>query len=138
MKRIFLALAMTATLFGCSNTSDKKADTKALMDEIMQIHNKVMASDEKLMQNKMKLDTLLKNANLPAKDTAALISTKLVAADSAMENWMHKFEPDPKGKTDDEVTGYLNDQKKQITAIDSQITTAIAQSDKYLLKVKSK
>ena len=108
------------------------------MDEIMQIHNKVMASDEKLMQNKMKLDTLLKNANLPAKDTAALISAKLITADGAMENWMHQFEPDPKGKSDDETASYLNDQKKQIAAIDSQITAAIAQSDKYLLKTKSK
>ena len=133
MKKTISAVSLAFMLFGCN---DKKAQKEAALDAVIKVHNHVMSADEHLMKNKMTLDTLVKKDNLPGKDTAVLLRTNLAAADSAMETWMHKFDPDYKGKTDDETLGYLNDQKKQVTAIDSQINAAIKASDTYLQKVK--
>ena len=86
------------------------------------------------MKNKSHLDSLLK---LPAKDTAEKVNMralnlKLVAAEEAMETWMGKFQPEMTGKSHDEVMQYYGEQKKQITAVDSLINTAITESGKYL------
>jgi hypothetical protein len=133
MKKLLITAFIGSVLTGCS---DKKAQKEAALDGVIQVHNKVMSADEHLMKNKMALDTLITKDSSAAKDTAILLRAKLAAADSSMEIWMHKFDPDYKGKTDDETLNYLNDQKKQVTAIDSQINAAIKQSDTYLQKVK--
>jgi len=135
MKKTVIAVFIAFTLLGCS---DKKKEAKALFDDVINIHDKVMGADEQLMKNKMQLDTLLKQDKFAGKDTAKLLSRKLALADSAMENWMHKFAPDEHNKSHDETLAYMGDQKKQIIAIDSQITVAIAESSKYLIKIKGK
>lgn len=133
MKKLLVAVSIGLILAGCS---DKKAQKEAALDEVIKVHNKVMSADEHLMKNKMTLDTMVSKDSSPAKDTAVLLRNRLAVADSSMETWMHKFDPDFKGKTDDETLSYLNDQKKQVTAIDSQITAAIKASDTYIQKVK--
>lgn len=135
MKRIAIAIFAGMALLGCS---DKKAQKDAALDDVIKVHNKVMSADEKLMRNKMMLDTVLQKGDLPGKDTAAMLRTNLIMADSAMETWMHKFDPDYKGKTDDETIAYLYAQKKQITSIDSQLNKSISESDKFLSKIKAK
>lgn len=133
MKKVFTAALIAFILTGCT---DKKAQKQAALDDVIKIHDKVMGADEHLMKNKMQLDSLLKLPNLQAKDTAALLRSNLNTADSVMENWMHKFDPDYKGKSDDETLAYFTDQKKQIAAVDSELDKAISASDKYLKKIK--
>ena len=104
-------------LFACS---DNKKQEKELLDNILKVHDKLMASDEVLMKNKMQIDSLLK---LPAKYTTAqadikAIASKLKTSEEAMENWMHNFEPDMTGKSHDEIMKYYNEQQKGIMAID--------------------
>ena len=41
-----------------------------------------------------------------------------------MSDWMHKFNPEQTGKSHDEIMTYLDAQKKQITAIDSQMQSS--------------
>jgi hypothetical protein len=124
---------MWIILFGCT---DKKAQKEVALDEVIKIHDRVMAADEHLMKNKMQLDTLLKIDSARDKDTAVLLKTKLMLADSAMEIWMHEFDAGYKGKSDEEILAYMSNQKKQITAIDSQINVAIKKSDQYLSRIK--
>lgn len=135
MKRIAIVIFAGIALWGCS---DKKAQKDAALDDVIKVHNKVMSADERLMKNKMMLDTLLQKSDLPGKDTATMLRTNLVLADSAMETWMHKFDPDYKGKSDDETIAYLYAQKKQIISIDSQLNRSISESDKFLSKIKAK
>lgn len=125
----YIGVALTATvLFSCADT---KKQEKALLDSVISVHDKVMANDESLMKNKMLLDSLVKN--VPAYKDSATVYLKLVDdADSAMSDWMHKFDVENKGKSHTEVMDYLGDQKKKITAIDAQINTAVTQSNKYL------
>jgi len=135
MKKLFTVTLIAFILAGCT---DKKAQKQAALDDVIKIHDKVMAADEHLMKNKMQLDSLLKLTNFPAKDTAVLLRSNLNIADSAMENWMHKFDPDYKAKSDDETLTYFTSQKKQIAAIDSELNRTITASDKYLQKLKTK
>jgi PBP1b-binding outer membrane lipoprotein LpoB len=135
MKRILLILLTTSVLFGCSN---KKAEKSAIMKDVMNVHEKVMEVDGQVIANRMKLDTLLKDNTLAAKDTALQLNKKLAAAEDAMENWMHKFDYEQKGKSDEEVITYMNGQKKLIMAIDSELNVAVKESNAYLKKIKSK
>ena len=136
MKKIALLVITCITLAACT---DKKAQQKALLDDIIKVHDRVMGADEQLVNNKMKLDTLLKTKALTdSNGTVTALIANMNNADNAMENWMHKFDPDHTGKSADETVTYFTDQKKQIMAIDSQITAAINRSNKYLIKTKTK
>jgi hypothetical protein len=137
VKKIFLLALLVVTLNACT---DNKAEEKALLNDVIKIHDKVMMADEALMKNKMQLDTISKQVSPIANDNATIksLSKKLVDADTAMENWMHKFDPDFTGKSHDDIMNYLNQQKKQIVAIDSQIKVAVNESDNYLKNIKRK
>lgn len=134
MKKIVLIAVTALAISACSH--DKKQE-KATLDQILAIHDKVMGSDELLMKNKMQLDTLLKQKTADSVEVKAL-SSKLTAAEDAMDGWMHKFEPDVTGKSHDQIITYYSDQKKQIMAVDSQLNTAITLSVQYLQKTKKK
>lgn len=126
-KYIGIVLSLTI-LLGCA---DNKKQEKLLLDSVIAVHDKVMANDEHLMKNKMLLDSMVKN--IPDIKESAKGCLKLVDdADSAMSNWMHKFDVENKGKSHQEIIDYLGDQKKKISAIDTQINNAIIESDKYL------
>jgi hypothetical protein len=133
MKKIIISIFITFALFGCS---DKKAQVKAVLDSILTVHDKVMSADGKLMDNKLKLDTLLKLKVAAGKDSVKMLIIKLATADSAMDIWMNSFKSEYKGKTDEETATYMRDQKKLIMSIDSQIKAAVSESNKYLLKIK--
>lgn len=130
-KYIGIVLSLTI-LLGCA---DNKRQEKLLLDSVIAVHDKVMANDEHLMKNKMLLDSMVKN--IPDIKDSAKVCLKLVDdADSAMSDWMHKFDVENKGKSHQEIIDYLSNQKKKITAIDSQINSAINESDKYLNQYK--
>jgi hypothetical protein len=127
--KLISVILLTALAF-CS-CKDGAKEEKAQFTEILKVHDKLMANDDALMKNKMKLDSLLK---LKLKDSLEIkaADTKLSSADDAMGTWMHHFNPDVSGKSHDEVMKYYADQKKQIMAVDSQINSAITESGKYL------
>lgn len=135
MNKTILAAICIFVIAGCSN---KKLETQKMFDTVMQVHEKVMHADEQLTNNKMQLDTILKQGNPAIKDSVLLLSRQLTDADDAMNNWMHKFDPDFKGKNDDDKLNYVTSQKKQIVAIDLSINNAINASGKYLKKLKKK
>lgn len=130
MKKYILAVLSAAALMGCG---DAKKQEKLLLDSVIAIHDKVMASDEHLMKNKMILDSLIKHDSTTINKDSAKVYLKLVDdADNAMSDWMHKFDAENKGKSHQEIIDYLTDQQKKITIIDSQINIAVNSSNKYL------
>jgi hypothetical protein len=135
MKKISIAALLVVIWMGCT---DQKSQKKAILDEVLSVHDKVMGAEGQLVKNKMQLDTLIKKQNLSAKDTAFILRAKLMAADSVMDTWMHNFDYEQKGKSNDETIAYMKIQKKKIMEVDSQINQAVAEANKYLVKVKSK
>ncbi|MET3499818.1 MULTISPECIES: hypothetical protein [Mucilaginibacter] len=136
MKKHLFAAAGVALLLGCTDTKKQEKD---LLNQVIAVHDKVMANDEQLMKNKMLLDSLVKN-NAPNinKDTAKVYLKLVDDADNAMSDWMHKFDAENKGKSHQEIMDYLEAQKKLISKIDTQINVAVTGSTKYITQIPAK
>ncbi len=110
------------------------------MDDILATHEKVMAAEDKAMTNKMRLDSLVKiNQLLPAglakpQTDFKQLSDSLNTASEAMENWMHKFDPDYKGRSHADVMKYLENERLKINIIQGRLDSAIARSAKLLAR----
>lgn len=134
MKKLLIAAFAVFALSACNDGKDQE---KALQDEVIKIHDKVMGNDNRLMDNKMKIDTLL----TATKDTAqkaelTRLNSQLITSEEAMETWMQNFNPDQANKSHEEKVAYLTDQKKQVLKIDSLMNAAIDKSTKYLNTIK--
>jgi hypothetical protein len=136
MKKIFAAVSLVSVvLFSCTDTKKQEKD---LFNEVIKVHDQVMAKEEVLMTNKMQLDTLIKENKKPEINAAATQMVKqLDSVDTRMENWMHNFDAENKGKSHSEIITYLTDQKKQIDAIDKQFNTTIAASSTFIKQNKN-
>jgi hypothetical protein len=140
-----LSPLIIAVLLLCYSCKDNvKQQKKAALDSVLAIHDKVMADEGALMDHKLLLDSLSKTPLTGITDTVAekqrikLLSKKLDDADQLMENWMQKFQPDPKGISPDATITYMADQKKKVTKIDSQMKAAVQEADAYLKNIKKK
>jgi succinate dehydrogenase flavin-adding protein (antitoxin of CptAB toxin-antitoxin module) len=134
-KYLFIALGATLML-ACTDTKKQEKD---LLNQVIAVHDKVMANDEQLMKNKMLLDSLVKhNAPNINKDTAQVYLKLVDDADNAMSDWMHKFDAETKGKSHQEIMDYLEAQKKLISKIDTQINVAVTGSTKYITQIPVK
>lgn len=134
MKNLFIAAFAVFALSACNDGKDQE---KALQDEVIKIHDKVMGNDNSLMDNKMKIDTLITTTTDTAQKAQLVrLNAELMVAEQAMENWMQKFDPEQGNKSHDEKVAYLTSQKKQIMTIDSLMNVAIDKSTAYLNTIK--
>lgn len=124
-----------------------KEDYKTVRDEVMKFHDEVMVDQSTVVNNQMKLDTLLKDLKglkqrFPEVDTAKekVAITGLIAdltkAEDGMNDWMHKFEPDVTGKSNEVAVQYFKAEKAKIAAVDSLYKKEIKSSGDYLSKFK--
>jgi hypothetical protein len=133
MKKIFFAAFIALAFIACN---DPKAEEKAVLNDVIKLHDKAMGFDEQLMHNKMQLDTLLLKAkNDEAKGKIKELTAKLGKAEAAMEMWMQSFDLEKKG-THQEIMNYLTTQKKEITIVDSSLKAAVKMSGEYLKPFK--
>jgi putative SOS response-associated peptidase YedK len=129
-KILIAALLIACTFSACK---DEKAEEKKTMDDVIKIHDKVMGKSEMIVQYKATLDSLTKVTTDSVMMVKAVnLKKDLTTADAAMEDWMHKFNPDFTGKSHTDVMVYLQDQQVQIKRVDSLITNAIDKTGKYL------
>ena len=134
MKKLFIAAFAVFALSACNDGKDQE---KALQDEVIKIHDKVMGADNHLMDNKMKIDTLLTTTTDTAqKAELTRLKAELLVSEQAMENWMQNFDPEKGSKSHEDKVTYLTDQKKQIITIDSLMNAAIDKSTQYLNTIK--
>ena len=134
MKKLIIAAFAVFALSACNDGKDQE---KALQDEVIKIHDKVMANDSRLMDNKMKIDTLISTVNdTTQKADLTQLNAELVKSEQAMEIWMQNFDPEKGSKSHEEKVAYLTDQKKQIVTIDSLMNAAIDKSTQYLNTLK--
>jgi uncharacterized lipoprotein NlpE involved in copper resistance len=134
-KALFIALT-GFILLGCNN---EKQQEKALLDQVIKVHDKVMAADEVVMKDKNQLIVLSKtDTTAVAKDSIAHYVNLLAVADDTMMNWMNNFNPDFTGKSHTEIMNYLGKQQQQVTKIDTKLDSIVSVSNQYLLKIKAK
>lgn len=142
--KIFLAVLACATVaISCTQSANYKDER----DEVMKFHDVVMADHGVLVNNQMKLDTMLHDLpalkiKYPALDTAkekVVMTTtldRLNKAEDLMNDWMHKFEPDVTGKSNEDAVKYFKAERAKIGKVDSLYKAEIKSSDDYLAQFK--
>jgi hypothetical protein len=143
---MLLAICSFIFISACKN----KVDYTDTQKQVLAIHEKVMADGGKAEGKEMQFNALLKSGlkkikvRQPALDTAAArvqiisLNKKLTDADDQMESWMHAYNNDFKGKTDQETLDYFNDQKARVAKLDSLYQSTLKLSDDYLKQLNIK
>ncbi|WP_316843702.1 hypothetical protein [Pedobacter psychrodurus] len=139
MNRLNVALLCLITIFFISCKTEP--DSKAIRQEVLNIHDKLMIDGEKVIKNKMKLDALLVSDQIKLSPDSALqkqkindLITRLNAADEKMMDWMHFFKDDFKGKTAQEDLDYYKSEMVKIRAVEDGYIKVTRASDS-LIKV---
>jgi len=143
MKAILALFALAVIAGSCTPAADYKSER----DEVMKFHDVVMEDHGKLVDNQMKLDTLIKSLSsvktkYPAIDTLKEKKAmkdalqRLNTAEELMNDWMHKFEPDVTGKSDADAVAYFKAERIKIGRIDSIYKAEIRLSGDYLSKFR--
>lgn len=134
---------MAIVVVACNSAQNKETDYKAVRDEVMKYHDVVMADHGLVINNQMKLDTLVKDLRalklsfpevdtLKEKEAINAMIKELSAAEESMNDWMRNFEPDVTGKSNEVAVQYFKDEKAKIAAVDSLYKKEIVLSNAYL------
>jgi hypothetical protein len=143
MKLFLAAIVLITGAFACTQTQNYKSER----DEVMKFHDVVMEDHGIIVNNQMKLDSMLKNmaalkTRFPSADTVkekVVIKAnleRLTSAEELMNDWMHKFEPDVTGKSNEDAIKYFRAERIKIGRIDSLYKAEIQSSDAYLKQFK--
>jgi hypothetical protein len=154
MLRIFKPGALIVlTVLACTlslNSCDNKTHYDKVRKQVLDLHDKVMADGGKAENYEMQFDTLLKSGlkqlkiSQPSLDTAVartqiqILNKNLGNADNQMENWMHAYNNNFKGKSDQETFHYFTAEKLKIAHIDSIYNETIKPAYNYLEKLNIK
>ena len=134
---------LLVALASCS----QQVDYKGSRDEVIKVHDIVMADQGKVVDQQMKLDEMLKDMSalkaknpnidtLQERDSITIVRDRLVGAEEAMSTWMHEFEPDVTGKSNEEAIAYFNSEKQKIQKVDTLFKVELKRAEAYLSKFK--
>lgn len=143
MKKLITVCSIAIATISCK----PKADVNKVKEETMELHDVVMANHGKIIDNQMKIDTLLKDLNdlkvkFPAIDTAVekaemtKLLENLVKAEESMNDWMHNFNADYQNKPDTAILNYYQKEYNKISKVDQLYKNEIKKSSTYLAKFK--
>jgi hypothetical protein len=124
-----------------------QTDYKEARDEVIKLHDVVMADQGKVVSREIQISGMLKDLKeikvrnpridtIAEKDSLLAIHSRLTKADEAMNDWMHKFEPDVTGKSNEEAVEYFQSEKLKIQRVDTMFKQEIQSADAYLSKFK--
>ncbi len=142
MKKIIYALCFAIAIQGCQ----PEVNYKTVRQEVIVLHDDLMANEDKLMNVKMSLDTLALTglAKIKAQhagyDTAAvhaqitILTTKLDSLSNQMSKWMEHFRSDVEGKSNAEAVAYFEQEKVKVKKLDSLYKVTLSESETYLKK----
>lgn len=141
MKTYFIPVLLSSLFIYSCNSSENKYDNKALQDSVIAIHDEVMPLMGGFVRNSIKIDSILVDlqsykAQNPDLDTAQArvdlsdLKVKLDAAATSMSDWMHEFETEHEGKTEEEVKKYLDNELVRIQKVKEKFNTASESNSK--------
>lgn len=143
---LLLVLISAVLILSCKS----ERNYKVVREEVIEIHNNVMADGEQAARYRMILDSLSKiklkvnTDHQLATDTAAdqkkisMLIAKLNKADENMMEWMQRFEPDTEGKSNAEAIQYFEAEMIKIKRLDLEYEAVLKASDTYLKKFNIK
>lgn len=110
-------------------------DANAVKKEVLNIHDKLMMDGEKVVKNRIKLDSILKSGRIKSLEDSlkmANLINQLNKADERMMDWMHFFKDDFRGKNEQENMAYYKLQMIKVRAIEDQYIQVTKVSDSVL------
>ncbi|PWS33531.1 hypothetical protein DF947_02605 [Pedobacter paludis] len=110
-------------------------DAQAVKKEVLNIHDKLMMDGEKVVKNKMKLDSVLKSDKIKLTDDSLKVAdliARLNKADEGMMDWMHFFKEDFKGKNKQEDLEYYKSQMVKVRQVEDSYIKVTRESDSVL------
>ncbi|KQN38799.1 hypothetical protein ASE92_05095 [Pedobacter sp. Leaf41] len=131
-KLIIIQLGLTLLFFAACKT---EPDANAVKKEVLNIHDKLMMDGEKVVKNRIKLDSILKSGKIKSAEDSlkmANLINQLNKADERMMDWMHFFKDDFKGKNEQENMAYYKLQMIKVRAIEDQYIQVTKVSDSVL------
>lgn len=133
MKQIkTIGFCLTIFLFSACKT---EPDSKAVKKEVLNIHDKLMMDGEKVVKNRMKLDSVVKSGKVKSIEDSLKIAdlvSRLNQADEKMMDWMHFFKDDFKGKNEQEELDYYKSEMIKIRAVEDSYIKVTRESDSVL------
>lgn len=133
MKKIItLGFCSIAFLFSSCKT---EPDSIAVKKEVLNIHDKLMMDGEKVVKNKMKLESVLKSYKVKSAEDSLKIAdliNRLNKADESMMDWMHFFKDDFKGKNEQEDLEYYKSQMVKVRQVEDNYIKVTRSSDSVL------
>lgn len=143
MNKISCFFLLALALASCK----QQADYKASRDEVIKVHDVVMADHGKVVDQQLKLNDMLKDLSalklknpdidtLKVKDSITIVRDRLNVAEEAMNTWMHEFEPDITGKSNEEAITYFEAEKQKIQKVDTLFKAELKRAEAYLSKFK--
>lgn len=124
-----------------------QTDYKEKRNEVIKVHDVVMADQGKVVDKQMQLQNMLKDLpvlvvknpgmdTIKERDSIVIIRDRLNDAEEAMNTWMHEFEPDVTGKSNEEAIAYFEAEKLKIEKVDSLFKLELKNADAYMSKFK--
>jgi hypothetical protein len=140
-----LFLLTLSIVLGCSQQVDYKSER----DKVIRLHDVVMEDQGQIVDNQMKLDTMLKDLRklklafpkldtLKEKDSLKVVIARLKKSEEQMNTWMHEFEPDVTGKSNEEAVKYFLGEQEKVRKVDSSYKQELKLSNSYLSKFPKK
>jgi hypothetical protein len=112
----FLALSILGIISCRPTVNPEKEQEKAVLNDIMAVHDKVMPQMGELNTLQQKLYADAKHVtDATLKQTYTSAAEKLEKADDAMMDWMGQFKGSFEGMTHDQIMTYLNTQKVKVS-----------------------
>lgn len=129
---IIIQLGLALLFFAACKT---EPDANAVKKEVLNIHDKLIMDGEKVVKNRIKLDSILKSGKIKSVEDSlkmANLINQLNKADERMMDWMHFFKDDFKGKNEQENMAYYKSQMIKVRAIEDQYIQVTKLSDSVL------
>lgn len=141
MKKIITICAIAIAAISCQ----QKIEGNNIKEETMKLHDVVMAEHGKIIDNQMKIDTLLTSlselkSKFPTIDTLTekaemvKIMADLVKAEEKMNDWMHNLNADFKSQSDTATNNYYQKEHDKIAKVNELYQLEIKKSTTYLSK----
>ena len=132
MKKIIIPVLFLLGASSCQK-AQQEDQQKKLIDEVIAVHDEVMPKMDEIMTLKGQLDSVAKVSKDSAKARDLFI--QLDSADIKMSNWMAEYNPESvKGKGNEEVMKYLENEKKRINEVKDITNTSITNAKQFLSK----
>jgi len=137
-KFLFPVILLVFLLASCGGGGEKPVEVVALQNEVMRIHDDVMAKmkDVKMLEGKMEKLMLDETGDTSEEameriKKAQQTRTDLEAAHDAMMKWMRAYRPN-KFDEKEKAIAYLEDQEKEIIVVADKINGSIMAAKELL------